>query len=111
MLSPCLFNLYAEDNIQNSGLDEAQAGIEVVGRNINNRRYANDTILMAEGKEELKSPLMGVKEESKNADLKLNIQITKDHGIRSHHFMAYRWGNNGNSDRFYFAGLQSHCIC
>ena len=77
ILSPCLLNLYVEDNIQNAGLDEAQAGIEIVGRNINNHRYADDTILMAEGKEELKSLLMGVKEESKKADLNLNIQITK----------------------------------
>ena len=64
ILSPCLFNLYAEDNIYNAGLDESQAGIEVVGRNINNLRYADDTILMAESNEELKSLLMGVKKES-----------------------------------------------
>ena len=79
ILSPCLFNLYAEDNIYNAGLDESQAGIEVVGRkkNINNLRYANDTILMAESKEELKSVSMRVKKESEKADLKLNIQKTK----------------------------------
>ena len=77
ILSPCLFNLYAEDNIYNAGLDESQAGIEVVGRNINNLRYADDTILMAESKEELKSVVMWVKKESDKADFKLNIQKTK----------------------------------
>ena len=77
ILSPCLFNLYVEYIMRNVGLEKAQAGIKIARRNINNHRYADDTILMAEGKEELKSPLMGVKEESKKADLKLNIQITK----------------------------------
>ena len=74
MLSPCLFNLYAEYIMQNVGLDETQAGIKIAGRNINNLRYANDTTLMAESKEELKSFLMKVKEESEKAGLKLNIQ-------------------------------------
>ena len=89
-------------------LDEAQAGIKIAGRNINNTRYADDTTLIAESKVELKSLLMKVKEESEKASLKLNIQKKKkkDHGIWSHHFMAKRWGNNGNSDRFYFLGLQ-----
>ena len=73
MLSPCLFNLYAEFNMQNAGMDESQAGIKVAGRNINNLRYADDTSLMAESKEELKSLLMKVKEESEKAGLKLNI--------------------------------------
>ena len=68
-LSPCLFNLYAEYIMQNSGLDETQAGIKIVGRNINNLRYADNTTLMAESKEELKSLLMKVKEESEKADL------------------------------------------
>ena len=79
ILSPCLFNLYAE-YMGNAGLDEAQAGIKIAGRNINNLRYADDTTLMAESKEELKSLLMKVKE-SEKAGLKLNIQKTKDHSI------------------------------
>jgi len=77
ILSPCLFNLYAEYIMQNSGLDEAQAGIKTTGKNINTLRYADDTTLMAEGKEELKRLLMKVKEESEKARLKLNIQKTK----------------------------------
>ena len=77
ILSPCLFNLYAEYIMQNVGLDEAQAGIKIAGRNINNLMYADDTTLMAESNEELKSPLMKVKPESEKAGLKLNIQNTK----------------------------------
>ena len=77
MLSPCLFNFYAEYIIENAGLDELQAGIKISGRNINNLRYADDTTLMAESEEELKSLLMRVKEESEKADLKRNIQKTK----------------------------------
>ena len=88
ILSPCLFNLYAEYIMRNAGLHEAQAGTKIAGRNINNLRYADDTTLMAERKE-LKSLLMKVKEESEKAGLKLNIQKT-DHGIWSHHFMANR---------------------
>ena len=76
VLSPCLFNLYAE-YVRNSGLDEAQAGIKIAGRNINNLRYVDDTILMAESKKELRSLLMNVKEESEKVGLKLNIQKTK----------------------------------
>ena len=76
-MSPCLFNLYAEHIIKNAGIDEAQAGIKIAGRNINNLRYADDTTLMAESEEELKSLLMKVKEESEKAGLKLNIQKTK----------------------------------
>ena len=76
-MSPCLFNLYAEYIKQNAGLDEAQAGIKIARRNINNLRYADDTTLMAESEEELKSPLMEVKEESEKVGLKLNIQKTK----------------------------------
>ena len=75
-MSPCLFNLYAEYIIRNAGLDEAQAGIKIAGRNINNLRYADDTILMAES-EELKSRLRKVKEESEKVGLKLNIQKKK----------------------------------
>ena len=76
--------------MRNAGLDEAQAGVKIAGRNINNLRYADDTILMAESEEELKSLLMKVKEDS------------EDHGIWSHLFMANRWGNSGNSVRLYF---------
>jgi len=77
ILSPCLFNLYAEYIMRNTGLDEAQAGIKIAGRNINNLRYADDIILTAESKEELKSLLMKVKEESEKVGLKFNIQKTK----------------------------------
>ena len=76
ILSPCLFNLYAEHIMQNAGLDESQAGISTAGRNINDLRYADDTTFIAESKEELKSFLMKVKEESENAGLKLNLQKT-----------------------------------
>ena len=95
--------------MRNAGLEEAQAGIKIARRNINNLRYADETTLMAESEEELKSLLMKVKEESEKAGLKLNVQKNEDHGIRSHCFMANRWGNNGNSDRLYFLGLQNHC--
>ena len=93
----------AEYNMRNTGLDEAKAGIKIARRNINNLRYAYDTTLMAESKE-LKSLLMKVKEGCEKVGLQLNI-----HGIQSHHFMANRWGNNGNSNRLYFGGLQNHC--
>ena len=76
-MSLCLFNLYAEYIIRNTGLDEAQAGIKTAGRNINNLRYADDATLMAESEEELKSLLMKVKEESEKVDLMLHIQKTK----------------------------------
>ena len=82
--------------MRNAGLEEAQAGIKIAGRNINNLRYADDPTLMAESEEELKSFLMKVKEQSEKVGLKLNIQKTKM-GIWSHHFMANRWGNSGNS--------------
>ena len=87
-------------------LDEAQAGIKIAGRNNNNLRYVDDTTFMAETKEELKSLLMRVKnwletQHSKNGD----------HGLWSHHSMENRWGNNGNSDRFYFLGFQNYCRC
>ena len=77
MLLPCLFNLYTENIMRNAGLDEAQAGIKISRRNINNLRYADDTTLMAEGEEELQSLLKKVKEESEKAGLKLEIQKTK----------------------------------
>ena len=92
--------------MRNARLDEAQARIKIAGRNINNLRYADDTTLMAESEEELKSLLIKVKQESDKDGLKLNIQKS---GIWSHHFMASRWGNNGNNDRLYFLGLQNHC--
>ena len=82
--------------MRNAGLDKAQAGIKIAGRNINNLRYADDTTVMAKSKEELKSFLMKVKEESEKVGLKLNIQKTK--------IMANRWGNNGNSVRLYLEG-------
>ena len=78
ILSPCLFNLYAEYIMRNTGLQETQAGIKIPGRNINNLRYADDTTLMAESEEELKSLLMKVKVESEKVGLKLNIQKTKN---------------------------------
>ena len=95
--------------MRNAGLDGAQAGIKIARGNISNLRYADDTTLMAESDEELKSLLMKVKEESEKVVLKLNIQKTENHGICSHHFMANTWGNNGNSDRVYFLWLQNHC--
>ena len=95
--------------MRNSRLDEAQAGIKIAGKNINNLIYADDTILMAESEEELKSLSMKVKGESEKVTLKLNFQKNEDYGIWSHHFMANRWGNNGSSDRSYFLGFQDHC--
>ena len=109
ILSPCLFNLYAEYIIRNTGLEETQAGIKISGRNINNLRYADDTTHMAECEEELKSLLMKVKEESDKVGLRLNIQKTK--------IMASgpitSWEVDGEtvetvSDSLFF-GLQSHC--
>ena len=105
LLVTSLFNLYVEYLTWNAGLDEAQAGIKISGRNINNLRYADDTIILAESKEELKSFLMKVKEESEKAGLKLNIQRNEDHVIESYHFIANGRGKNGNSDRLYFLGL------
>ena len=93
--------------MRNAGLDEAQAGIKIARRNINNLRYADDTTLMAESEEELKSLLMKVKEESEKAGLKQHSE-NEDHAICSHHFMANRRGKSGNSDRFNFLELQNH---
>ena len=81
--------------MRNAGLEEAQAGIKIAERNINNLRYADDTTLMAESEEELKSLLMKVKEESEKSWLKVQHSENKDNGIWSHHFMANRWGNSG----------------
>ena len=94
--------------MRNAGLEEAQAGIKIAGRNVNNLRYSDDTTLMAESEEELKSLLMKVKEESGKSWLKVQHSENEDHGICFHHFMGNRWGNNGNSDRFYFGRLQNH---
>ena len=109
LLPPCFFNLYAEYIMRNAGLEEAQAGIKIAGRNINNLRYADDTTLMADSEEELKSLLMNVKEESEKVGLKVQHSENEDHGICSHHFMVNRWGNSGNSVRLYFGGLENHC--
>ena len=83
--------------MRNAGLEEAQAGIKIAGRNINNLRYADDTTLMAESEEELKSLLIKVKVESGKSWLKAQHSENKDHGIWSHHFMGNRWGNSENS--------------
>ena len=106
MLSPCLFALYAEYIMQNAGLDEAQAGIRTARRNINNLRYTDDTTLMAESEEELKSLLTKVKEESEKAGLKLNIQ--KMNIMTSGLITSWQidGGNNGNRDRLYFGGSE-----
>ena len=109
ILSPCLFNLHAEYIMQNTGLEEAQAGIKIAGRNINNLRYADDTTLMAESKEKLKSILMKVKKESEKVGLKLNIQKTKIMASGPITSWQIDGNNKGNSDRFYFPGLQNHC--
>ena len=108
IFSPCLFNFYAEYNMRNTGLDEAQAGIKIARRNINNLRYADDTTLMAESEEKLKSLLMKVKDESEKVGLKLNIQKTK--------IMASSPINSCQIDgetveavTDYFFGLQNHC--
>ena len=92
--------------MRNAGLEEAQAGIKIARRNINNLRYADDTILMAESEEELKSLLMKVKEESEKVGLKLNIQKTN---IMASGPMGSRCGNSGNSVKLYFFVLQNHC--
>ena len=90
--------------MRNAELEEAQAGIKIAGRSSNNLRYADDTTLMAESEEELKSLLMKVKEESEKVGLKFDIQKTKDHDIWSHRFMGNGWGNSGNNVRLYFLG-------
>ena len=95
--------------MRNAGLEEAQAGIKIVRRSINNLRYADNTTLMAEREEERKNLLMKVKEESEKVWLKAQHSENEDHGIWSHHFMGNRWGNSGNSVRLYFGGLQNHC--
>ena len=107
-LSPCLVNLYAEYIMRNAGLNEAQAGIKTARRDINNLRYADDTSLMAESKEEIKSLLMKVKEESEKASLKLSIQKTKI--VASGPITSWQIdGGKMETIRFYFPGLQNHC--
>ena len=91
--------------MRNAGLEEAQAGIKIAGRNINNLRFADDTTFMAESKEELKSLLMKVKESSEKGGLKLNIQKTKIMASNP----VTSWGNSVNSGRLYFGGVQNHC--
>ena len=100
--------LYAEYILRNAGLEEAEAGIKIAGRNLKNLRYVDDTTLMAESEEELKSLLMKVKEESEKVGLKLNLQKTKI--MASGPITSWEIdGNSGNSVRLYFFGLQNHC--
>ena len=107
-MSPCLFNFYAEYILRNAGLDEAQAGIKIAGRNINNLRCADDTTFKAESEEELKSLLRKVKEESEKVGLKLNIQKTKI--MASAPITSWEIdGETVESVRLYFFGLQNHC--
>ena len=103
ILSPCLFNLYAEYIMQNARLDEAQVGIKIVRRNISNLKYACDT---TQGRKwrGTKEPLVKMERGERKAGLKLNIQKTKIMANLFHHSMANRWRNNGNSDRLYFLG-------
>ena len=109
ILSPCLFNLYTEYIMRNAGLEEAQAGIKTAWRNINNLRYADDTTLMAESEEELKSLLMQVKEESEKVGLKLNIQKTKI--MASGPITSREIGGETveTMSDFILGGLQNHC--
>ena len=97
--------------MRNAGLDEAQAGIKIAGRNINNLRYAYDTTLMAESEEELRSLLMKVKEESEKVGLNSAFRKLRSWHLITwyHHFTENRQGNSGNSIRLYFGGLQNHC--
>ena len=106
ILSPCLFNLYAEYIMRNAGLNEAQAGIRMARRNISNLRYADDTTLMAEKQRRTKEPLGESERGEWKSWLKAQHSENEDHCIWSHHFMADRWGN---SDRLYFLGLLNHC--
>ena len=109
ILSPCLFNLYAEYIMWNARLDEAQAGIKIARRNTNNLIYADETTLMSESREELKSLLMKVKEEGEKAGFDTQHSENEDHGIWSHHLMGNRWGDSGNIVRLDFWGLRNHC--
>ena len=102
ILSPCLFNFYAEYIIRNAGLEETQAGIKIAGTNINNLRYADDTTLMAEKWREIKNPLDENEREVWKSWLKAQHSENEDHGIWSHHFMGNKWGNSGNGVRHFF---------
>ena len=95
--------------MQNARLDEAQAGIKIAGGNINNLRYADDTLLMAKSEKELKNLLIRVKEESEKVGLKLNIQKTKIKAFGPITSWQIEWEKNGSSDRFYFLGFRNHC--
>ena len=108
ILSSCLFNFYVQYIMSNVRLNESQSGFKIAWRNTSNLKYADDTTLMAESKEEIKSLLTRVKEESEKAGLKIQHSKNEDHDIQSHHFMANRRGKSGNSDRFYFLVLQNH---
>ena len=107
--SPCLFNLFAKYIVLNAGLGEAQAGFKIAGRNINNLKYADDTTLMGESEEKLKSLLMKVKEESEKAGLKLNIQKTNIMASGPITLWQIDGETMENSDRLYFLGLHYHC--
>ena len=109
ILTLCLFNFYAEYLIQNAGLDNSQTEIKIAGRNINNLRYADNTTLMAESEEELKSFLVKMKEESEKAGLKLKIQKTKIMASGLITSWQNRRGKSGNTVKFHFLGLQNHC--
>ena len=106
-LSPCLFNFYAENILQNAGVDESQAEIKIAGRNSNNLRCADGTTLVVESKEELKSLLMTVKEESEKAGLKFNIQKTKIVASSPITSWQIEEGKSGSNDRFCFLRLQN----
>ena len=114
ILSPSLFNLHVDFIIQNARLNETGFRIKVSGRNINNLRYTDGTIHMADHgggeikKGILKRLLRKVKEGSEKGDLRLNIQ-NENHGIQPHHFIVNRWGNSGNREKLYFGGLHNHC--
>ena len=110
ILSPCLFNLYAGYTMWNVGLDETQAGIKIARKITNNLRCADDTTLMADSEDELKSILMKVEEDSEKNWLKTQHSKIKDPVIQPHCFMANRWGNNGNSERLYLGGLQNQMV-
>ena len=108
ILSPCLFNLYAEYIMRNAGLEETQAGIKIAGRNISNLRYADDATLMTKWRG-TKKPLNESERGEWKSWLKAQHWENEDHGIQSYHFIGNRWGNSGNSVRLYFFGLQNRC--
>ena len=109
ILSPCLFNLYADYIKWKARLYDSQAGIKTAERNINNLKCADDSTLMAESKEKLKSLWSEGERGEWKSCLKTQHSENEDHGIQSHHFMANSWANKGNSGWLYFSGLQNHC--